>query len=83
MQTHIAMVKTMTRPPFAVGDRVRIRKSSWRAGLKGTIQRVYLSLADTYEVWFDGEPISHIVHGQLLEPLLTADDQPRHTVEHT
>jgi hypothetical protein len=70
----------MAPPRFAVGDRVRlrVRKSGWRAALSGTIQRVYHSLDDTYEVLFDGAPTSQMVRGRVLERIAEEEDQPPH-----
>jgi len=58
---------------FQVGDRVRvrararIRTAPVPAGTPGTITRVYFSLADIYDVAFDGYTRRWMTPGHLLE----------------
>jgi hypothetical protein len=51
------------------GDRVHIRVSTSRvaAGAIGTIQRVFLSVPNTYDVQFDTYPVPCVVLGYVLE----------------
>jgi hypothetical protein len=54
---------------FQVGDRVRARISTpyVQAGTLGTIRMVYHRLADTYEVQFDGQHVTWLMHARDLE----------------
>ena len=49
------------------GDRVRIRVSICRvrAGAIGTIQHAFRSVSETYSVRFGGDPVPHLVSGDL------------------
>jgi hypothetical protein len=68
----------MTSRSFQVGDRVRLRSSTLhiRAGAVGTIRLVYSTIADTYEVKFDGYAYTWLMHGRDLEQVR---DEPEET----
>jgi hypothetical protein len=61
----------MAAKPFEVGDRVRVRARVRAApvppGTPGTITRVYSSLADVYDVAFDGSTRHQMTPGHLLK----------------
>ena len=63
---------------FREGDRVRARVATppIKTGMTGTIQRVYISAPDTYDVRFDDLPHLHILHAYQLELVKPADESP-------
>jgi hypothetical protein len=67
-----------TKLYFREGDRVmaRVSKSPIKAGMIGTIQRVFLSVIDLYDVQFDDLPHPYILHGDQLAPLQQAGKPP-------
>ncbi len=54
---------------FQVGDRVvsRVARDKFRAGMLGTVRRVFLSVEDVYDVFFDGKQQPVVVGGDDLE----------------
>ena len=60
---------------FCEGDRVRVRVSTLliEKGQIGTVQQVFLSVSNIYDVQFDDLPDPHIMHGDQLELVEPAD----------
>ena len=54
---------------FQLGDRVRSRTTTGyiKAGMVGTVQRVFLSVDDTYDIVFDGKHRPVVMRGHELE----------------
>jgi hypothetical protein len=54
---------------FQLGDRVRSRTTTEyiKAGMVGTVQRVFLSVDDTYDIVFDGKHRPVVMRGHELE----------------
>ena len=54
---------------FRVGDRVlsRVARDKFKAGMVGTVRRVFLSIDDVYDVLFDGKCQPVVVHGDDLQ----------------
>jgi hypothetical protein len=67
-----------TKLPFREGDRVIARVSTLpiKAGMIGTIQRVFMSVIDLYDVQFDDLPHPYILRGYQLALLQEADEPP-------
>jgi hypothetical protein len=67
-----------TKLYFREGDRVmaRVSKPPIKAGMIGTIQRVFISVIDLYDVQFDDLPHPYILRGDQLAPLQQADKPP-------
>jgi hypothetical protein len=61
---------------FQVGDRVvsRVARDKFRAGMLGTVRRVFLSVDDVYDVLFDGKHRLVAMRGRELEPLEQAQE---------
>jgi hypothetical protein len=67
-----------TKPRFLEGDRVMAQVSvpPIKAGMIGTITRVFITVGDLYDVQFDDLPHPYILHGYQLAPLQQADKPP-------
>ena len=67
-----------TKLYFREGDRVmaRVSKPPIKAGMIGTIQRVFISVIDLYDVQFDDLPHPYILRGNQLTSLQQADKPP-------
>lgn len=63
---------------FYEGDRVRARVSTLliEKGQIGTVQQVFLSVSDIYDVQFDDLLGPHIMHGDQLELVKSVDKSP-------
>ena len=63
---------------FYEGDRVKaeVPTQSVKRGMVGTVQRVYLSVTDTYDVQFDDLPTPHILFGDQLTLVESANKSP-------
>jgi hypothetical protein len=70
----------MTATRFKVGDRIsaRIYVHGVASGTLGTIQRVFASVDDLYDVQFDGQPHLYAVRGTDLQ---RAAEAPRRVPE--
>jgi hypothetical protein len=61
---------------FQVGDRVlsRVARDKFKAGMVGTVLRVFLSVEDVYDVLFDGKRQPVVVRGDDLERVEQAQE---------
>ena len=64
--------------PFREGDRITARVSipPIKVGMVGTIQRVFMSVIDLYDVQFDDLPHPYILRGYQLALLQQPDEPP-------
>jgi hypothetical protein len=62
---------------FQVGDRAvsRVARDKFRAGMVGTVRRVFLSVNDVYDVFFDGKHRPVVVRGEDLERVEQAQER--------
>jgi|GraSoiStandDraft_16_1057320.scaffolds.fasta_scaffold2398851_2 hypothetical protein len=61
----------MAATPIQEGDRVRSRvtRDRLKAGMVGTVQQVFSSVDDIYDVVFDSDPIPVLMRGGEMERL--------------
>ena len=61
---------------FQVGDRVlsRVARDKFKAGMLGTVRRVFLSVDDVYDVLFDGKHRLVAMRGRELERVEQAQE---------
>ena len=61
---------------FQVGDRVllRVARDKFKAGMLGTVRRVFLSVDDVYDVLFDGKRRLVAMRGRELERVEQAQE---------
>jgi hypothetical protein len=61
---------------FQVGDRVvsRVARDRFTAGMLGTVQRVFLSVNDVYDVLFDGKHQPLVIRADDLERVERAQE---------
>ena len=61
---------------FQVGDRVlsRVARGKFKAGMLGTVRRVFVSVDDVYDVLFDGKHKLVAMRGHELERVEQAQE---------
>jgi hypothetical protein len=67
----------MAATRFQVGDRVRSRvtQGDLKVGMVGTVQRSFLSVDDTYDVFFDDKRMPVLIRGHELERVEQAQER--------